>query len=86
MSAMRRGKSLTAAQPARDYAGFAVKWQEKQMLAIAAAVAFGIALIIHATETSTEAVFAPMSLMLVGLVLLALHVAGLGGGWAGRRR
>lgn len=56
------------------------------MLAIAAALAFGIAFIIHATETSTEAVFAPMSLMLVGLVLLALHAAGLGGGWPGRRR
>ncbi|MGW7053167.1 hypothetical protein [Streptomyces sp. NPDC054887] len=56
------------------------------MLAIAAAVVFVIAFIIHATETSTETIFSTTSLMLVGLALLALHVAGLGAGWSARGR
>ncbi|MET7357897.1 hypothetical protein ABZS76_05555 [Streptomyces sp. NPDC005562] len=56
------------------------------MLAIAAAVLFVVAFLIHATETSTEAVFSPTSLMLVGLALLALHSAGLGSGWSARGR
>ncbi|MGB8941406.1 MAG: hypothetical protein WCD21_14400 [Streptomyces sp.] len=56
------------------------------MLAFAAAVLFVIAFVIHATETSTEAVFSPTSLMLVGLALLALHSGGLGSGWAPRSR
>lgn len=56
------------------------------MLAIAAAVVFVIAFIIHVTETSTEAIFGPTSLTLVGLALLALHVAGVGSGWAARGR
>ncbi|MCZ4120427.1 hypothetical protein [Streptomyces sp. H39-S7] len=58
------------------------------MLAIAAAVVFAVAFIINATETSTDIVFAPGSLQLVGLVLVALHLAGLGSGWSvpARRR
>ncbi|MFF1376055.1 hypothetical protein [Streptomyces sp. NPDC058308] len=56
------------------------------MLAIAAAVLFVIAFVIHATETSTEAVFSPTSLLLVGLALLALHSAGMGSAWSSRRR
>ncbi|GAA1943295.1 hypothetical protein GCM10009837_81700 [Streptomyces durmitorensis] len=56
------------------------------MLAFAAAVLFVIAFIIHATETSTEAVFSPTSLMLVGLALLALHSGGMGSGWSARGR
>ncbi|PKV90060.1 hypothetical protein BX283_7721 [Streptomyces sp. TLI_146] len=56
------------------------------MLAFAAAVLFVIAFVIHATETSTEAVFSPTSLMLVGLALLAVHSSGVGPGWAPRRR
>ncbi|MEV0252937.1 hypothetical protein AB0H82_01485 [Streptomyces sp. NPDC050732] len=54
------------------------------MLAFGAAVLFVIAFVIHATETSTEAVFSPTSLMLVGLALLAAHSAGVGSGWSGR--
>ncbi|WP_176710197.1 hypothetical protein [Streptomyces sp. Wb2n-11] len=54
------------------------------MLAFAAAVVFVIAFIIHATEASTAAVFGPTSLMLLGLALLALHVAGVGSGWSAR--
>ncbi|MGW7067278.1 hypothetical protein ACWGII_18985 [Streptomyces sp. NPDC054855] len=56
------------------------------MLALAAAVLFVIAFLIHATETSTEAIFSPTSLMLVGLALLALHSGGVGSGWSTRRR
>ncbi len=48
------------------------------MFAIIAAVLFAIAFIINATSTSTSAVFSPESLMLVGLALLALHIAGIG--------
>ncbi|MFC8125693.1 hypothetical protein [Streptomyces sp. NPDC057302] len=54
------------------------------MLAFAAAVLFVIAFIINATETSTEAVFSPTSLMLVGLALLALHSGGMGAAWSAR--
>ncbi|MFD5030818.1 hypothetical protein ACFVWX_10680 [Streptomyces sp. NPDC058220] len=56
------------------------------MLGFAAAVLFAIAFIINATETSVDALFAPTSLMLLGLALLALHVAGIGAGWAARGR
>lgn len=56
------------------------------MLARAAAALFVVAFIIHATETSTDALFSPMSLMLAGLTLLALHSAGAGSWWSPRRR
>jgi hypothetical protein len=61
------------------------------MLAFVAAVLFGVAFLLNATETSTDVVFSPTSLMLFGLALLALHVAGVGTGWSssvrrGRRR
>jgi hypothetical protein len=36
------------------------------MLAIAAAILFAIAFLLNATSTSTDAVFSPMSLLLVG--------------------
>jgi hypothetical protein len=46
-----------------------------------------IAFLINATSTATSAVFAPMSLLLVGLICLALHLSGVGTGWSvpGRR-
>jgi hypothetical protein len=60
------------------------------MLAFAAAALFVIAFVIHVTETSTEAIFSPTSLMFVGLALLALHLGGVGSGLSprghGRRR
>lgn len=56
------------------------------MLAIAAAVVFFIAFIINATETSTEVIFGTTSLTLVGLILVAMHLAGVGAGWQARGR
>ena len=51
------------------------------MLAIIAAILFAIAFLLNATSTDTSAVFSPMSLLLVGLVCLALHLAGVGTSW-----
>ncbi|MFJ8149777.1 hypothetical protein ACIQ8D_27235 [Streptomyces sp. NPDC096094] len=58
------------------------------MLAIIAAVLFLIAWLINAAEISTNDIFTATNVMLIGLALLALHVAGIGSGWAtrGRRR
>ncbi|HTZ27120.1 MAG TPA: hypothetical protein VMC83_24215 [Streptosporangiaceae bacterium] len=56
------------------------------MLAIVAVIIFAIAFIIRVTATSTDAVFAPASLVILGLIALALHLAGLGAGWRGLRR
>ncbi|WP_043664058.1 hypothetical protein [Streptomyces xylophagus] len=60
------------------------------MLAFVAAALFLIAFIIRVTETSTQLIFSPTSLMLLGLAFLAAHSAGVGSGWStrsgGRRR
>lgn len=59
------------------------------MLAFVAGALFAIAFVIRVTETSTETVFSPTSLMFVGLAFLAVHMAGVGAGWSargGRRR
>ncbi|MET8878998.1 hypothetical protein [Streptomyces rubiginosohelvolus] len=48
------------------------------MLGIAAAVLFFIAFLINAADISTNDVFASTNVMLIGLMLLALHVAGVG--------
>jgi hypothetical protein len=48
------------------------------MLALIAAVLFVIAFILNAAAVSTSAVFSPLSLMLAGLALLALHLTGQG--------
>ncbi|MFJ4776634.1 hypothetical protein [Streptomyces sp. NPDC088762] len=56
------------------------------MLGIAAAVLFFIAFLINAAEISTNHVFSSGNFMILGLMLLALHVAGIGSGWATRRR
>ena len=60
------------------------------MLAVIAAILFVIAFIIYAAAIATSAIFAPESLALVGLALLALHSTGQGpgiprGGSRGRR-
>jgi hypothetical protein len=56
------------------------------MLGYVAAILFIIAFLINATNTATDAVFSPTSLMLVGLACLALHLSGVGTGWSPRRR
>jgi hypothetical protein len=56
------------------------------MFAVIAAILFAIAFIIHVTSTATSLVFGPESLALIGLALLALHVAGIGTSYPSRRR
>ncbi|CAM5637350.1 MULTISPECIES: hypothetical protein [Streptomyces] len=56
------------------------------MLAIVGAVLFLIAFLINAADISTNDVFTSTNFMLVGLALVALHVAGIGSGWAARGR
>ncbi len=60
--------------------------RNRSMLGIAAAVLFFIAFLINAAEITTNEVFSSSNVMLLGLMLLALHVAGIGSGWSGRRR
>lgn len=52
------------------------------MLAIISAVLFFIAFIIGAADIGTNDFFSATNLMLLGLTLLALHLAGLGAGWS----
>ncbi|MGW9435495.1 hypothetical protein [Streptomyces sp. NPDC055607] len=57
------------------------------MAAIAAAVLFLIAFVINAADIGTNDVFSSANIMLLGLVLLALHLAGIGTSLrTGRRR
>jgi len=56
------------------------------MLGFVAAILFAIAFIINAANVSvSNAIFSPTSLMLLGLVFLALHLSGVGTGWKYRR-
>ncbi|AWZ07892.1 MULTISPECIES: hypothetical protein [unclassified Streptomyces] len=54
------------------------------MLAIVAAVLFFIAFLINAAHIATNDVLSSTNFMLIGLVALALHVAGVGAGRTGR--
>jgi hypothetical protein len=58
------------------------------MLAAVGAVILAIAYLINATNTSTDAAFTPLSLLLAGVFFVALHLAGIGSGWSypSRRR
>ena len=56
------------------------------MLGMAAAVLFLIAFLINAAEISTNDVFTSTNVMLIGLIVLALHLAGVGSGLATRSR
>ena len=55
------------------------------MLGFIAAVIFAIAFVIAATSTATSAVFAPATLLLLGLTCLALHMSEVGANWTSRR-
>ena len=52
------------------------------MLAIAAAIVFGFALLLDLFDTNLGApdLFNPMTLLLIGMLLLALYLAGIGSG------
>ncbi|MFD9412086.1 hypothetical protein ACFWBN_34485 [Streptomyces sp. NPDC059989] len=56
------------------------------MLGITAAVLFFIAFLINAAHITTNDVLSSTNFMLIGLAALALHVAGIGNGWAARGR
>ncbi|MFF1675074.1 hypothetical protein ACFVYG_03375 [Streptomyces sp. NPDC058256] len=47
---------------------------------------FFIAFLINAAEIDTNDTFTSVNVMLIGLTVLALHVAGIGSGWGSRAR
>lgn len=51
------------------------------MLALAAAVVFAVALILDWADAHVGDAFTAMTLLLLGMLLLALHLAGFGGSW-----
>lgn len=55
------------------------------MVGIIAAVLFFVAFLINAADIGTNDVFSSTNVMLLGLMCLALHMAGVGTGWARRR-
>jgi uncharacterized membrane protein len=56
------------------------------MLSLVGAVLLFIAFLINAADVSTNHIFTSTNLMLLGLTLVALHLAGVGGGWTVPRR
>ncbi|MBL1086583.1 hypothetical protein JK359_32275 [Streptomyces actinomycinicus] len=56
------------------------------MLAIVSAALFFIAFLINAADVSTNDIFTSTNVMLLGLTLVALHLAGVGGTGTIRRR
>ena len=55
------------------------------MLAILAAIVFGIAFVFNATGRATDRIFSVTGLLILGLILLALQLALIGGVWVRRR-
>lgn len=53
------------------------------MLAIAAAVSFGLALLLNLTDASFGDVLLESTFVVLGLLLIALHLAGIGSARAG---
>jgi hypothetical protein len=51
------------------------------MFAIVSAILFGVAFVLNGTGGATTGWFSPFSLMLAGLLSLALHLCGVGSGW-----
>jgi hypothetical protein len=54
------------------------------MFAILAAVIFGLALILDWANATVSDAFTPQTLLLAGLLCIALHLAGVGSGWRWR--
>ncbi|NNH71504.1 hypothetical protein HLB23_16805 [Nocardia uniformis] len=50
------------------------------MLAIAAAVSFGLALLLNLTDASLGDTFGESTFVVIGLILIALHLGGIGSG------
>jgi hypothetical protein len=48
------------------------------MLALIAAAVFGLALLLDLVEANTGDAFSPQTLMFLGLLLIALHLGGVG--------
>jgi hypothetical protein len=55
------------------------------MLAILAAIVFGIAFVLNATGRATDRIFSVTGLLILGLILLALQLALNGTVWVRRR-
>lgn len=56
------------------------------MLSGLGVVFFAIGWLINATNTATDAVFSPFSFLLLGLICIGLHLAGLLTEWRAPRR
>jgi hypothetical protein len=56
------------------------------MLALIGAVCFAVALLLDWTSEAGNTIFNHDTLMLLGLILVALHLAGIGAGYDWRRR
>lgn len=56
------------------------------MLAIAAAIVFALALLLDLFEIHAGDAFTNATLVTLGLLLLALHLAGIGAAWTWRGR
>jgi hypothetical protein len=55
------------------------------MLAILAAIVFGIAFVFNATGRAPDRIFSVTGLLILGLILLALQLALIGSVWVRRR-
>ena len=55
------------------------------MLAVLAAIAFGVGYVLNLVKANPPAALAPGALLLLGLFFLALHLCGVGAGWSVRR-
>jgi hypothetical protein len=55
------------------------------MMAVIAAIVFVLALLFDWADISSDA-FSTSTLMVLGLLFLALHLAGVGSGWTWRNR
>jgi hypothetical protein len=55
------------------------------MLAILAAIVFGIAFVFNATGRATDRTFSVTGLLILGLIFLALQLALISGVWVRRR-